>query len=65
MWKKLSKELSKNGETEEESYKRIVETTYPQGVPQTPEDMAEAVVFLSVSDHITGVALSIDGGSTI
>jgi len=65
MWKNLIKMLSKPGETEEESYKRIMEITYPQGIPQTAEDMAEAVVFLSVSDHITGESLSIDGGSTI
>lgn len=65
MWKEISKKLSKKGETEEESYKRIIKTNYPQGVPQTAEDMAKAVVFLSVSDHITGEVLSIDGGSTI
>lgn len=35
-----------------------------KGVPQTAEDMAEAVVFLSVSDHITGQALGVNGGST-
>jgi len=63
MWKSLSKILSKPVETEEESYKRNIEVSIPQGVPQTAEDMAEAVVFLSVSDHITGEALSVDGGS--
>ncbi len=65
MWKKLSAELAEKGESIENSYKRLIETTYPQGVPQTGEDMAEAVVFLSISDHVTGIALSVDGGSTI
>ena len=65
MWKEISQKLAKNGETEKQSFDRIVKTNYPQGALQTFEDMAEAVVFLSVSDHITGEALSIDSGSTI
>lgn len=65
MWKNLSKVLSEPGELEKESYERNIKMSIPQGVPQTVEDMAEAVVFLLVSDHITGVALSVDGGSTI
>lgn len=65
MWKEIKQKLAKKGETEKESFNRIVQKNYPQGVLQTAEDMAEAVVFLSISDHITGEALSIDGGSTI
>jgi len=65
MWKEISQKLAKKGETEKDSFNRIVQTYYPQGVLQTVEDMAEAVVFLSFSDHITGEALSIDGGSTV
>ncbi len=65
MWKNLSNRLAENGETDEESFKRKIEAAIPQGVPQTPEDMAGAVVFLATADHVTGIALSVDGGSNL
>jgi meso-butanediol dehydrogenase/(S,S)-butanediol dehydrogenase/diacetyl reductase len=63
MWKMLAKEFALPGETEEHSYQRNVNAMIPQGEPQTAEDMAEAVVFLAVSDHVTGQAISVDGGA--
>lgn len=49
-------------ESMEESFQRNLATFIPQGVPQTPEDIGEAVVFLAGADHITGQAISVDGG---
>lgn len=63
MWKMLSKDFGMPGESEEESYERNVRAMIPQGEPQTAEDMAEAVVFLAVSDHVTGQAIYVDGGA--
>ena len=35
----------------------------PQGVEQTGEGIAEAVVFLAVSAHVTGQSIVVDGGA--
>jgi NAD(P)-dependent dehydrogenase (short-subunit alcohol dehydrogenase family) len=51
------------GESDEQSYQRNVGAMIPQGEPQTEEDMAEAVMFLALSDHVTGQAISVDGGA--
>lgn len=53
------------GETEEQSWERNKKTLIPQGVDQTPEDIAEAVVFISQQKHLTGQAIAIDGGMTM
>jgi len=63
MWTCLSQAHAKPGESEEESYKRSVEKLIPQGVDQTPEDMGEAALFLALSGHMTGQAISICGGN--
>jgi NAD(P)-dependent dehydrogenase (short-subunit alcohol dehydrogenase family) len=34
-----------------------------QEEPQTAEDMAEAVMFLAVSEHVAGQVISVDGGA--
>ena len=62
MWKMLQQDLALPGETEEESFRRHVAEFIPQGESQTPEDMAEAVMFLALSDHVTGQAINVDGG---
>jgi len=64
MWKLLSRARALPGETKEQSYQRNIRDLIPQGVPQTGEDIAEAVVFLAVSDHVTGQSITIDGGAT-
>jgi meso-butanediol dehydrogenase/(S,S)-butanediol dehydrogenase/diacetyl reductase len=64
MWKLLSIARALPGETEQQSYERIVRDRIPQGVEQTGEDIAEAVVFLAVSDHVTGQSIVVDGGAT-
>lgn len=62
MWMKLRKDWALPNETEEESYKRCVNSMIPQGTDQTPEDMAEAVLFFIMSPHVTGQSLNVDGG---
>jgi len=51
------------GETEEESWVRNQREELPQGVAQTVDDIAETVVFLARSPHITAQAISVDGGA--
>jgi meso-butanediol dehydrogenase/(S,S)-butanediol dehydrogenase/diacetyl reductase len=53
------------GETEEQSWERNKKAIIPQGVDQTPEDIAEAVVFIARSPRITGQAIAVDGGITM
>ena len=50
------------GETPEDSWERYLMTGVPQGVPQTAEDIGDAVVYLATADHVTGQALNVDGG---
>jgi meso-butanediol dehydrogenase / (S,S)-butanediol dehydrogenase / diacetyl reductase len=53
------------GETEEQSWERNKQNLIPQGVDQSPEDIAEAVLFIAGAKHITGQAIAIDGGMTM
>ena len=64
MWTMLGDARKVEGETGEEAYQRFVANWLPQGDAQTPEDIADAVVFLVRSDHITGSAVTVDGGMT-
>jgi len=63
MWTSLSSTLALLGvgETPEEAYANYVSTVIPQGEAQTPEDIAEGVLYLITAPHVTGIALSIDG----
>lgn len=65
MWDMLRVEFAQSGETKAESYERNVKAFIPQGMPQTEADMAEAIVFLMNSDHVTGQAINVDGGSVM
>jgi meso-butanediol dehydrogenase/(S,S)-butanediol dehydrogenase/diacetyl reductase len=62
MWIDLAESLRLPGETREESYKRNVEAMIPQGIDQTAEDMAAAVLFFIDNPHVTGQTLNVDGG---
>ncbi|MDM1072573.1 SDR family oxidoreductase [Empedobacter brevis] len=53
------------GETEEQSWERNKKFYIPQGVEQTPEDIAEGVLYLAGAKHVTGQALAVDGGTTL
>lgn len=55
----------KPGETEEQSWERNRDTLIPQGVDQSPEDIAEGVLYLASAKHVTGQALAVDGGITM
>lgn len=64
MWTALSQSLHALGvgETVEEAYANWIATKIPQGVAQTAEDIAEGILYLITAPHVTGIALSIDGG---
>ncbi|MGI5920236.1 MAG: SDR family NAD(P)-dependent oxidoreductase [Syntrophomonadaceae bacterium] len=62
MWIDLADSLKLPGETREESYKRNVAAMIPQGIDQTPEDMAAAVLFFIDNPHVTGQTINVDGG---
>ncbi|MGD0276191.1 MAG: SDR family NAD(P)-dependent oxidoreductase [Syntrophales bacterium] len=67
MWTLLATNLSilGAGETPEEAFNNYCAEHIPQGVPQTSEDIAEGILYLITAPHVTGVALSIDGGHTM
>lgn len=60
----LSERFRQPGETREQAWQRSVEGLFPQGVPQTVEDIGQAVIFLATAPHVTGQALNVDGGYT-
>jgi meso-butanediol dehydrogenase/(S,S)-butanediol dehydrogenase/diacetyl reductase len=48
-----------------ELFETITKALLPLQRPQTPEDIAEAVVFLSRADNVSGEALTVDGGHSM
>lgn len=58
----LAKAYANDGESEDASWERQQKTLLPQGVAQTPEDMGNLAVFFATSPHVTGQAISVDGG---
>lgn len=67
MWEELSETFCRQGvgKTPQEAYDNFCQASIPQGVPQTGEDMAEGILYLLTAPHVTGIALSIDGGVTM
>jgi meso-butanediol dehydrogenase/(S,S)-butanediol dehydrogenase/diacetyl reductase len=65
MWTMLNRDLADPGETPEQTFARWVDVLIPQGEPQTVADMAQMALYLVNAPHITGQALSLDGGSTM
>ncbi|MDI3282572.1 SDR family NAD(P)-dependent oxidoreductase [Polyangium sp. 15x6] len=63
MWRYLLSEFTRPGETEDECWERMRQMV-PQRQTQTPQDIAQAVVFLACATKITGQAISVDGGMT-
>lgn len=61
MWEYLAETFKRPEESLEESWQRHV-NTIPQGQPQTPEDVAELVLYLVKARHVTGQAINVDGG---
>ena len=64
MWTLMSSTLTLLGvgETPEKAFAEYVSTAVPQGESQTPDDVAEGVLYLVTAPHVTGIGLSIDGG---
>ncbi len=49
----------------EAAYEGAVQAMVPLGRAQTPEDVAQAVLFLATAPNITGVALNVAGGMEV
>ena len=54
-----------DGQSIESAYDAFVKDIVPLGAQQTPEDIAEAALYLTRAASVTGVALSVDGGNGI
>jgi meso-butanediol dehydrogenase / (S,S)-butanediol dehydrogenase / diacetyl reductase len=61
MWEYLAETFKRPEESLEESWQRYVDTI-PQGQAQTPEDIADLVLYLVKARHVTGQAINVDGG---
>ena len=61
MWHYLLDKFKQPNETREECWQRMLKMI-PQKTAQTPEDIADMVVFLGSARRITGQAFSVDGG---
>lgn len=51
------------GTSKEEAWEGMLKRDVPLGREQTPQDMGQAVVFLCKADNITGIAMSVSGGT--
>ena len=49
-------------ETVEDTFDAVIRDTVPLGREQTPEDMAEAALYLTRADNVTGISLTVAGG---
>ncbi|MFB6980793.1 SDR family oxidoreductase [Streptomyces scopuliridis] len=61
MWEYLLTEFVRPGETREQCWERM-RALIPQQEFQTPQDVAEAVLYLASARRVTGQAISVDGG---
>ncbi|MDX2938367.1 SDR family NAD(P)-dependent oxidoreductase [Streptomyces ipomoeae] len=61
MWDYLLSEFVRPGETQEECWERM-RALIPQGEFQSPQDIADAVLYLASAPRVTGQAISVDGG---
>ena len=55
----------KMGRTEEQQKEQFAKTTLPVGFVATPEDIAEAYLYLVKADYATGSNVVIDGGAIL
>jgi NAD(P)-dependent dehydrogenase (short-subunit alcohol dehydrogenase family) len=65
MWREviLPMAAAASGGSKEQAWEDMLKRDVPLGRPQTPEDMGRAVVYLCREDNVTGVALSVSGGT--
>ncbi|WDN54673.1 SDR family NAD(P)-dependent oxidoreductase [Streptomyces clavuligerus] len=61
MWGYLLTEFLRPGESEEDCWERM-RAMIPQREFQTPQDIADLVVYLVTAPRVTGQAISVDGG---
>ncbi|MFI5449954.1 MAG: SDR family NAD(P)-dependent oxidoreductase [Candidatus Bathyarchaeia archaeon] len=61
MWEYLTK-TQDTKTSSEDAFKQAVRDLMPLTRPQTPEDIASAVLFLCLSDNITGESINVTGG---
>jgi len=61
MWDYLSK-VEDEKSSSEEKFNRLIKEIVPLGRPQTPQDIANAVVFLCLAENITGESINVTGG---
>ena len=63
IWEHIIDNTRKEGETREECWERSIREMVPLGRPQTPEDIADAALFLTspMARNITGQALNVCG----
>ncbi len=64
MWDILADEYKESGETREQSWQRQVLAFVPQARPQTPAEIGDLAVYLTLAPSVTGQAINIDGGLT-
>lgn len=55
----------KMGKTEEEQKEQFEKTRLPVGFVATPDDIAEAYLYLVKADYATGTSVLIDGGGLL
>lgn len=55
----------KMGKTEQEQKEQFEKTTLPVGFVATPDDIAEAYLYLVKADFATGTSVVIDGGAQL
>ena len=48
-----------------EAYEAHIKKTIPLGRPQTPQDIAEAAIYLARADSVTGISLTVAGGAEV
>ncbi len=53
------------GQSFEEAFDAFVKDTVPLGRKQAPEEIADAALYLTRADSVTGASLSVDGGNGI
>ncbi len=49
-------------DTVEDTFAALIQDSVPLGREQTPEDMAEAALYLTRADNVTGISLTVSGG---
>ena len=53
------------GQSFEDAFDAFVKATVPLGRKQAPKEIADAALYLTRADSVTGTSLSVDGGSGI